>query len=86
MQSRQSSNWTKAGYQPLTLHLASRVEPDGGSNSLTDAPKAQGVESPCTAASGPECDTKHLCQSKGWEAQLLRHWPRDSHFTPLMWL
>lgn len=46
-----------------------------------DALKAQGVESPGTAASGPECDTKHLCQSKGQEAQLLQHWPQDSHFT-----
>lgn len=51
-----------------------------------EALKAQGVESPNTAASGPECDTKHLCQRKGQEAQLLRHQPLDSHFTPLMWL
>lgn len=51
-----------------------------------DALKPQGAESPGTAASGPVCDTKHLCQSKGREARLLRHWPQDSPFTPLMWL
>lgn len=51
-----------------------------------DALEAQGVESPVAAASRSKCDTKHLCQSKGWEAQLLRHQPQDSPFIPLMWL
>lgn len=75
----------------LGISISPRAWPGGSrlncrGNSLVDALELQGAESPGAAASGPECDTKHLCQSKGQEARLLRHQPRDSPFTPLMWL